>query len=160
MSEPEVLFEGPHASVAHRLAVAVGTGAVLVGAVVFVRWGFNLAGPLVPPRVLAIAALVAVAMSVAALRSRVVWKVSVDHEARALLLHRDPGAVERVALADIAAVSSEAPMGGWSANPAERLVVTPRDGAAKRYQLLDEADTPGIVRDLRRCLDDGGATAG
>ncbi len=160
MSEPEVLFEGPHASVAHRLAVAVGTGAVLVGVVVFVRWGFDLMGPLAPPRVIALAAVVTVAMAVAALRSRVVWKVSVDHGSRALLLHRDPGAVERFALADLASVASEPPLGGWSANPAERLVLTLRDGAAHRYTLLDEADTPGIVKDLRRCLDEGDATAG
>lgn len=157
---PEVLFEGPHAGVFHRVIVALGTGISLVGVVAFVRWGFGMAGPLVSARVIVLATVVAVSMAIAALRSRVVWKVCVDREKGELLLFRDPGVVDRVGLDTVVGVSSQARLGGWSADPSERLVLSLREGISRRYELLDEADTPGIVRDLNelRSVSGGGVT--
>jgi hypothetical protein len=91
-------------------------------------------------------------MSIAALRSRVVRRVEVTPDAQTLLLYRDPGTIERLPFATIVSVTSEAAQGGWSRDPAELLVLTMRGGHTVRHALPDDADTPGIVTDLRTLL--------
>ena len=149
---PEVLFEADHVGVGQRVAVALGTGLALVGLSAFVRWG--LGGVAISAglsRTLwAVGALVSAAMIVAALRARTVYRVEVANTH--LVLWRDPGVAERFPLTALRAVASEAHPGGWSRDPSERLVLTLTDGTARRFTLHDEADTPGIVRDLRASL--------
>ena len=79
-----------------------------------------------------------------------VYRVEVANTA--LVLWRDPGVAERFALRALRAAASEPHPGGWSRDPSERLVLSLSDGTTRRFTLHDEADTPGIVRDLRALL--------
>lgn len=145
----DILYDSARPTLSLKVVVAVATGVMLVGFMSFARWfsaGTEL-GVVTPPMVV-LGAAVSVAMLGAALRSRVVRCVAVDGLRRSLRLYRDPGTSEVIALADVAAVSSEVPAGGWSRDPAEDLVLAMRDGSTRRYGLPDDADTPGIVRDL------------
>lgn len=149
--EAAVLYESEQTPLAWKLLVAACTGAAAVGAVAFLRWferaddlGLSSAGSL------ALGAGVALAMAGAASGSRVVRRVEV--RGGALRLARDPGATEVFPLGDIATAASEPAAGGWSRDPAETLVLTLRGGETRRFTLPDDADTPGVVRDLEEHL--------
>lgn len=148
----EVLYEGPHASVAHRVLVSVGAGALLWAMAVFLRWGLGGAEHPVEgtSRAALVSAVVSAAMVVAALRSRAAWRVEIDHPSRSVRVHRDPDVVETFALADLDDVRHEPAVGGWSRDPSERLVLVAKGGATRAFSLPDDAHTPGIVDDIRR----------
>ena len=149
--EAAILYESEQTPLAWKLLVAACTGAAAVCAVAFLRWferaddlGFSTVGSL------ALGAGVALAMAGAAVGSRVVRRVEV--RGGALRLARDPGAMEAFPLGDVAAATSEPAAGGWSREPAETLVLTLRGGETRRFTLPDDADTPGVVRDLEEHL--------
>lgn len=146
----QVVYESPHVGVGHRLAVALGSGVTVFAAMAFLRWGCGAAS--VGQRGLAsgavLGALVAVAMAVAALRSREVWRVTIDPADRTLRLDRDPDGVERHALADVLEVRVLPVAGGWSRDPSERLALRLRDGSERVYSLPDDALTTGIAADI------------
>lgn len=142
-----VLYESEQTPLAWKLVVAPATGLGVVCAVAFVRWferaddlGFTSAASA------ALGGAVALAMAAAALRSRVVRRVEVRDGA--LHLARDPGAVDVFPLGDIVGAASAPTSGGWSRDPAETLVLHLRNERTLRFQLPDDADTPGIVGDL------------
>lgn len=151
---PEVVYESAHVTVGHRVRVALGSGAVVFLALTFLRGGCerwevgrgHLAAHLV------VAAVVAAGLAVAALRSRVVWRVTVDRAAGELRIERDPDAVERWALADIADARALPVAGGWSRDPSERLALRLRDGGERVFLLPDDALTEGIASDIRAAL--------
>ena len=152
---PEVIYESTHVGVGHRLAVAVGSGVVVFAAMAFLRWGCGAAA--VDRRGLLGGALVggalAVGLVVAALRSRVVWRVTLDRAAGELRIERDPAVVERWPLADVAGVRTLPVAGGWSRDPSERLAVQVRGEPGERvFALPDDALTEGIARDIRAAL--------
>lgn len=149
---PVVLFEGSHVGLLQRVGVALGTGLSLVALSLFVRWGLGGApsAGAGPPGLWLLGALVSAAMIAAALRARTVYRVEVS--AAEVVLWRDPGVSERFARERVRAVVSAPVQGGWSRDPSEDLVLTLDHGASRRFSLHDEADTPGIVRDLREIL--------
>lgn len=162
-AQPEqVIYESDHVTVGHRLAVAVGAGVAVFATMYFLRWGWRPVGP--DHRGLltgaALAGVVALALAVAALRSRVVWRVTLDPAAGTLRIDRDPAAVERWALADILEVRAVPVVGGWSRDPAERLVLRLRDGSEREFALPDDALTSGIVGDIRKAQSGGAVEAG
>ncbi len=149
---PVVLFEGSHVGLGQRVGVALGTGLSLVALSQFVRWGLG-GAPSVgagPWGLWLLGALVSAAMIAAALRSRTVYRVEVS--AAEVVLWRDPGVAERFPRERVRAVASAPVQGGWSRDPSEDLVLTLDDGTSRRLSLHDEADTPGIARDLRETL--------
>ncbi len=144
---PVVLYESEQTPLAWKVVVAAFTGLGVVGAVAFLRWferapdlGFG------SPASLTLGATVACAMTLAALRSRVVRRVEI--RAEVLHLARDPGVVDAFPFSSITTMESEAPVGGWSRDPAEVMVLRLRDARVLRYVLPDDADTPAIVRDF------------
>ena len=146
-----VLYEGPHASVPHRVLVSLGAGALLWGFAVFLRWGFGgsehpFAGS---SRMALVGALTSTVMVIAALRSRVAWRVVLDRADRAVRVHRDPDVVETFALDALDDVRHEPAVGGWSRDPAERLVLVAKGASPRSFTLPDDAHTPGIVDDIR-----------
>lgn len=151
---PEVVYESTHVSVGHRLLVALGSGLAVFGAMSFLRWGCGAAG--VDRRGLlsgiVVGGLVGLGMVIAALRSRVVWRVTLDRAAAELRIDRDPDAVERFPLADITEVRALPVAGGWSRDPAERLALRLRDGRERVFSLPDDALTEGIANDVRGAL--------
>lgn len=155
-----VIYDSPRTSLAWKVVVSLATGFACAWVMSFLRW-FAREGALgaMTPPMIALGALVSLAMLTAALRSRVVRRVEVTADRRELLLYRDPGVVERVAFADVTAIGSERPAGGWSRDPAEDLVLSLRAGAERRYALPDDADTPGIVSDLRSLAGEGASRA-
>lgn len=146
----QVVYESVHVGVGHRLGVALGSGLAVFAAMAFLRWGCGAVS--VGSRGLtagvAVGALVAVAMAVAALRSREVWRVTIDPAVGALRLDRDPDDVERFALADVLDVRALPVAGGWSRDPSERLALRLRDGSERVFALPDDALTAGIVEDI------------
>lgn len=142
-----VLYESEQTPLAWKVVVAAFTGLGVVCAVAFLRW-FERAPDLGFTSVasLALGATVALAMTAAALRSRVVRRVEV--RGGALHLARDPDTSEVFPFAEVTAMESEPAAGGWSRDPAEVMVLRLRDGRVLRYVLPDDADTPAIARDF------------
>ena len=83
---PEVVYESSHVTVGHRVLVALGSGLAVFGTMSFLRWGFGAVG--VDRRALLSSILlggaVALGLVIAALRSRVVWRVTLDRAASEL----------------------------------------------------------------------------
>lgn len=143
----EVLYDSPRTPLVWKLIVSVGTGFALVAFMSFLRWSLREPDALRPPiSAVALALAVSLVMAASAWRSRITRRVEVRDDD--LLLYRDPGRVERVTLRRIAAVRCEPASGGWSRDPADILVLSRDDGTTSRYELPDDADTPGIVRDV------------
>lgn len=143
----EVLYDSPRTPLAWKLIVSVGTGFALVAFMSFLRWSLRESDALKPPVSAVVLALaVSLVMAASALRSRVTRRVEMRGDE--LLLYQDPGRVERVVLRRISAVRCEPASGGWSRDPAEILVLSRDDGTTSRHELPDDADTPGIVRDI------------
>lgn len=139
-----VIYESPHVPPHRRVAVALLFGAIPPAVGAWWRWVRHRGeGP--STLHLALGLAVALAMIVAALRSRAAYRVELTPEA--LRVHRDPGVVETFALAGVT-VRAEPVVGGWSRTPAERLAVTDREGRTTRFTLPDDAHTPGIVDDI------------
>ncbi len=147
---PEVIYESAHTTLVHRLAVALGAGVVVFATFAFLRGGWGVWA--VARWYVAVASLVTVALAVAALRSRAVWRVTLDHQARALGVDRDPDVSERWLFADIASAEAVPVAGGWSRDPSDRLVLRLRDGRSLTLALPDDALTEGIVSDIRAAL--------
>lgn len=147
---PDVLYDSPRAGIAQKVVVSVATGAALTGFTLLVRWGFYPAAQRAWPFI-SLGVIVTVVMLVAAALSRTVRRVEVN--GACLKLYRDPAAIEEHPRETIVSFASEAAQGGWSRDPSERLVVTFKNGTALRCDLPDDADTPGIVRDLTAWLD-------
>jgi hypothetical protein len=146
----EIVYEGSHVTVGHRLAVALGSGLTVFAATSFLRWG---CGPMGIDRRgllagLILGGVVAVGMAIAALRSRVVWRVALDRSAGELRIDRDPGEAERWPLRDIAGACAQPVAGGWSRDPAERLVLSLRGGDERVFSMPDDALTTGIAADI------------
>lgn len=152
-----VLYDSPRTSLPWKVLVSLATGFTCAWVMSFLRW-FAREGELgaITAPMAALGAAVSLAMALTAARSRVVRRVEVTRDRAALLLYRDPGAVERFAFADVASARSERNAGGWSRDPAEDLVLTLRRGGERRFTLPDDADTSGIVGDLIPLL--GGAS--
>ncbi len=145
----EAVYDSERTGLVRRALVSLGTGLAFWAMTAFASWGLRAPGGGLGawlPRGVGFA--VAVGLLVAAVSSRVVRRVALDHGLSAVRLYRDPGAVEVLPLGAIAALGSEPAVGGWSRDPSERLVVTLRDGTVRRYTLPDDADTPGIATDL------------
>lgn len=140
----DAVYESTHVSRARRVALSLAFGALPPLAGAWWRWARDGGASFALPE-LALGGAIALGMVVAALRSRAVYRVELTPDA--LLVHRDPGVIDRFPLADVTA-SSEPTPGGWSRDPAETLVITARDGAQTRYRLPDDAHTPGIVDDI------------
>jgi hypothetical protein len=139
-----VIYEAPHVPPHRRVAVALLFGAIPPAVGAWWRWVRHRGeGP--STLHLALGLAVALAMIIAALRSRTAYRVELTPDT--LRVHRDPGVVETFALGDITAWA-EPVVGGWSRTPAERLTVTDRDGRTTRFALPDDAHTPGIVEDI------------
>lgn len=155
-----VIYDSPRTSLAWKVVVSFATGLACAWVMSFLRW-FAREGALgaMTAPMMALGAVVSLAMLTAALRSRVVRRVEVTADRRDLLLYRDPGEIERVAFVDVTAIRSERPAGGWSRDPAEDLVLSLHAGAERRYALPDDADTPGIVSDLRPLVGEGASRA-
>ncbi|MBP6835311.1 MAG: hypothetical protein KA978_31290 [Deltaproteobacteria bacterium] len=151
---PEVVYESSHVTVGHRVLVALGSGLAVFGTMSFLRWGFGAVG--VDRRALLSSILlggaVALGLVIAALRSRVVWRVTLDRAASELRIERDPDAVDRWRLSEIAEVRALPVAGGWSRDPSERLSLRLRDGQERVYSLPDDALTEGIANDIRAAL--------
>lgn len=151
---PEVVFESSHVSVGHRGLVALGSGLAVFGAMSFLRWGCG-AAQVVGRGLLsgvAVGGVVALGLVIAALRSREVWRVTIDRGASELRIDRDPDATERWSLVDIVDARPSPVAGGWSRDPAERLLLRMRDGGERVFALPDDALTEGIARDIREAL--------
>lgn len=120
----------------------------------FLRW-FSREGALgaMTRPMIALGVLVALVMFLSAITSKIVRRVEVSNDRTRLLLLRDPGVIDDFALADLVDARSESHLGGWSRDPADDLVLARRDGATLRYALPDDADTHGIVSDLRGYLE-------
>lgn len=150
----EVVYESTHVGVAHRLAVALGSGLAVFAAMSFLRWGCSAMG--VDRRGLlsglVVGGALALGMAVAALRSRVVWRVTLDRAEGELRIDRDPDAVERWPLAELAGARTLPVAGGWSRDPAERLALRLADGRELVFTLPDDALTEGIAADIRAAL--------
>lgn len=146
MDEALVIYDSPHVPRGRRVVVALLFGALppIVGA--WWRWVRQRGGGPAAVHIM-VGAGVALVMIVAALRSRTVYRVELT--ARELRVHRDPGVIERWPLREVS-VRSEPAVGGWSRSPSERLVITAADGASAHYALPDDADTPGVARDIDR----------
>lgn len=144
-----VLYECEETSLAWKLVVSAATGAAVVGFMSFLRWFARRSelGDVSAPMAL-LGAAVAAVMAVAALRSEVVRRVELPAGEGALVLRRDPGVTERLRLADVAGFAAEMPRGGWSRDPSPLLVVTTRDGAARRFALPDDCDTVVMAHEL------------
>lgn len=149
----EILYDSPRTHLVWKGVVSLLTGLALAWFMSFLRW-FAREGDLgaMTPPMISLGAVVSLVMLVSALSSKIVRRVEVTEDRDRLLLHRDPGVTDVIALSDLVGVCSEAHVGGWSRDPAEDLVLTRRDGAALRYAFPDDADTPGIVSDLRAHL--------
>lgn len=149
--EATVVYESTHVGVAHRVAVALGSGLVVFAAMSFLRWGCSGVG--VDRRGLVsglvVGGLVALGLVVAALRSRVAWRVTLDPASAELRIDRDPGVTERWPLRELADARALPVAGGWSRDPAERLSLVFRDGSERVFGLPDDALTEGIARDIR-----------
>lgn len=154
----DVLYESPHPTIATKLLVALGTGVGLGALTAFTLWAPHAERTLASvrgPSVIS-GALGFVVIVVAIFAGRTVRRVVVDRASRALVLHRDPHATERYPLKSLRALSSEPTVGGWSRDPAERLVLSLDDGRVLKWDLPDDADTPGIVKDLEVLRAEGG----
>jgi hypothetical protein len=152
MDDAAVLYETDFVPRARRVAIALAFGALPPLAGTWWRWVRH--GAAVPTALhLGVGVAVALAMIVAAVRSRTVFRVEVTREA--LRVHRDPGVVETFALAEVTP-RAEPTVGGWSRNPAETLCLVARDGSVRIWRLPDDAHTPGIVEDIVRVQ--GGAS--
>ncbi len=151
-----VIYDSPRTSLAWKVVVSLATGFACAWVMSFLRWFARegALGAMTLPMV-SLGVVVSIAMLAAAVSARVVRRVEVTADRTGLLLYRDPGVVERVALADVTAIKSEPNAGGWSRDPAEDLVLTLRAGGESRYALPDDADTPGIVSDLRPLVGEG-----
>ena len=151
---PEVVYESSHVSVSHRLLVALGSGLAVFGAMSFLRWGCGVAS--VDRRGLLSGMLIggtlALGLVIAALRSRMVWRVTLDRATDELRIDRDPDVVERWKLNDLADARAVPVAGGWSRDPAERLALRLRDGREQVFSLPDDALTEGIAGDIRGAL--------
>jgi|JI10StandDraft_1071094.scaffolds.fasta_scaffold505136_1 hypothetical protein len=147
---PEVIYESAHTSLVHRLTVAFGAGVMVFVTFAFLRGGWGVWT--VARWYLAVASLVTVALVVAALRSRTVWRVTLDHRAGVLGVDRDPDVTERWPFTDLASAEAVPVAGGWSRDPADRLVLRLRDGQSLAFTLPDDALTEGIVSDIRAAL--------
>lgn len=156
--DDRVLYDSERTSLAWKALVSAAAGAAVVAFMSFMRW-FARDAPIgaVSPRMAALGVAVAAAMVAAAVRSRVVRRVEFSPDGERLVLHRDPGALESFPVGDLVGARSDAPSGGWSRDPSDVLVLALRDGSERRYALPDDADTPGIVRDITARL---GATPG
>ncbi|MBI5517996.1 MAG: hypothetical protein HY909_29760 [Deltaproteobacteria bacterium] len=143
----EVVFESPRVSIAQKVLASFGAGLALAALAAFSRWGFHPGRHLLAwLPVLAPGAAVTVVMLVAVVLGRTVHRVSIEGDR--LKLHRDPNHLDVYPLEAVKAFTSEPVVGGWSRDPSERLVLHLADGSRRAYALPDEADTPGIVRDL------------
>jgi hypothetical protein len=144
-----VLYDSPRTPLVWKAVVSLATGFALAWFMSFLRWFARQGslGALTPP-MLALGVAVSAVMLATALRSRVVRRVEVSSDGATLILYRDPGTVERITFADLTDARSERAQGGWSRDPADVLVLALRSGE-RRYTLPDDADTPGIVADLR-----------
>lgn len=147
---PEVIYESAHVTLVHRLVVAFGAGAVVFATFVFLRGGWGVWS--VTRWYLAVASLVTVALVVAALRSRAAWRVTLDHAGKVLSVDRDVDATERWAFGDLVSAEAIPVAGGWSRDPADRLVLQLRDGRSLAFTLPDDARTEGIASDIRAAL--------
>jgi len=147
---PEVIYESAHITLAHRLAVAFGAGAAVFATFVFLRGAYGVWA--VMRWYVAVASLVTVALVVAALRSRSVWRVTLDHAGKALSVDRDVDVTERWPFGDLVSAEAVAVAGGWSRDPSDRLVLRMRDGRSLSFALPDDAETVGIASDIRAAL--------
>ncbi len=146
-TDTEILYENTRPGVLRRVLVSAGTGTAFWAMTVFFHWGLHpstIEGRWAP-RI--IGGVVSTAMLLWAVRSRVVFCVAMDPRGRTVRFHWDRGVIV-VPFADIRSVTAESPGGGWSTQPADRLAVTLRDGNTQWYDLPDDADTPGIARDI------------
>lgn len=157
-SPPQVIYETAHITLGHRLVVAVGVGAMAFATMAFLRGGGGVWA--IARWYAAVAALVTGALVVAAFRSRTVWRVTLDAAARELRLDRDPDAQERWTFEELTDAGVEPVVGGWSRDPADRLVLRARDGRRVVYALPDDALTTGIAKDIRKALSPGSPEAG
>ena len=151
----EIVYESPRTGLGWKAVVALATGAAFDGMIAFARWGLHPHAtyhPAVRQAGHALGALVTMVVLGMALASRVVRRVSYDPRARTLRLDRDPGATDVLPFHTLDRLASVAPVGGWSRDPSERLVVTLRDGTVRGYTLPDDADTPAIVAELETAL--------
>jgi hypothetical protein len=146
----EVVYESVHVGVGHRLAVALGSGLTVFAAMAFLRWGCGAmsAGPRGMLSGGVVGAIVAAGMAFAALRSRTVWRVTLDRAAGVVRVDRDPNVVERFDLADVIDARAVPVAGGWSRDPSERLALRLRDGRERAFALPDDALTTGIAADI------------
>jgi hypothetical protein len=160
-SSNDVLYDSPRTRLGWKAVVSLATGFVLAWFMSFLRW-FSREGALgaITAPMAALGAAVSLVMLAVALTSRVARRVEVTADRAWLLVHRDPGVTERIALVDLVDARGERHSGGWSRDPAEDLLLTERDGVTRRYVLPDDADTPGIVRDLLAHLGDPRAHPG
>lgn len=149
MSE-EVIYESGHTALGHRLGVALGAGVAVFAALSFFRGGWNVWE--VARVHLAPAVVTTVVLVVSALRSRTVWRVTLDRDAMVLRVDRDPDVTERWAFADLASAEAVPVSGGWSRDPADRLLLRTRGGRETTLTLPDDALTVGIVRDIQGAL--------
>ncbi len=155
---PEVIYESAHITLARRFAVAFGAGVVVFATLAFLRGGWGVWA--VARWYVAVASLVTVALAVAALRSRTVWRVTLDHQAKVLGVDRDPDLHERWPFAEVASAEAVPVAGGWSRDPSERLLLRLRDGRSLTLTLPDDALTEGIVSDIRAALSGRSIEAG
>ena len=150
----EVLYESQYVSVSHRLLVALGSGLAVFSTMSFLRWGCGIAS--IDRRGLLSGMLIGGSLTlglvIAALRSRVIWRVTLDRAADELRIDRDPDVVERWKLTDLVDARAVPVAGGWSRDPAERLALRLRDGCERVFSLPDDALTEGIVGDIRGAL--------
>ncbi len=149
----EVVYESPQVTVAHRCAVALGTGVATTASMAFLRWGCHGAGPAALDHAsVGAGALVFAGLVVAAFRSRTAWRVRLDRSLGELRVDRDPGVCDAYPLRDLTSVDTEAVAGGWSRDPAEVLVLRLSDGRVHRVRLPDDALTTGIADDIRGAI--------
>lgn len=146
----EVIYESGHTALGHRLGVALGAGFAVFASLSFFRGGWDAWATarlyLVP------ALLTSVVLVVAALRSRTVWRVTLDREAKVLRIERDPDVTERWPFTELASAEAVPVSGGWSRDPADRLRLRMRDGRELTLALPDDALTTGIASDIRGAL--------
>ncbi len=150
----EVVYESQHVSLSHRLLVALGSGLAVFCTMSFLRWGCGIAS--VDRRGLLSGMLIggtlSLGLAIVALRSRVIWRITLDRTADELRIDRDPDAVERWKLTDLSDARAVPVAGGWSRDPAERLMLQLLDGREQLFSLPDDALTEGIAGDIRGAL--------
>jgi hypothetical protein len=145
------LYESEQPPLVWKLIVAACTGGIVVVAIAFLRWFEQIEKSGLTTRgSVALGMGVTLVMTVLIGTSRTVRRVTVH--GGVLHLQRDPSTVESFPFDTIVATTSEPTVGGWSRDPAETLVLHLRDGRVLRYNLPDDADTPGIVHDLNKLL--------